>query len=555
MKKGILKVFSSVLALCLAFGISGCGLFDFSNEEEQSQTGTPEENAIFATMKEDISSIAEYKSSLTVNIETTANMAMKDQTGTVLQSGVSSSSQVRSVDYVNKKGYSSLSSSGTMGSQSQTITQEQKLFLENGKYYQYSLSQEGESSYSEVSIEEVNEKFSLSSFETIDLHIVDSEIGKYILADNFDELKKAHIDVYKESVENQKKTLQKINDNLDKQLSHLNPSSAEYEQALKEIEENKRDINSVKADISLTVHEENGTSILKIVSDMSTDSIMSMHSISTLKQETIIKTKDGKVLEYIVKMDATVGLPEGTQVVSMLQNVSYNYSFDEKGYNDIQTDLPAEQEIKKPSDNDLITFHVNIDGKDYAQSANIYGFDTDQSDSALVILENLQERYFGQSVTMGQRVYLNAERTQQLDLINSTGADLKGITDLYIDVTVNDGYALFYQNEVVEKDVTEKKYKLVHCFENYYAQYPSLGFEYKEISNTNTYDFEKYYYFGIRNNIDTISFAEIYVNSEKVVGDSFEFQNKGFYVIDYFAEIRHLNPTVFNAFYIYALYQ
>ncbi|MBE5753526.1 MAG: hypothetical protein E7343_05655 [Clostridiales bacterium] len=542
MKKSALKLLSGVLALSFAFGASGCELWDsfkgLFGDKEQSETGTAEENAAFAKMKMDFDALKNYKGNLTATYSTTASMKAQDDKGTILQSGTQSSEQVISIDYANKKGFMTSVESRKMGTETQTRTAKEKLFFENGKYYSYDLAENGTDSYTEILTERINEAFSLVSFETIEINIFNAEMLSCFNADDFNELKKAHTDVYKESVEKQKEVLSEIDE--------------------------KRDVNTVKADVSLTAFEKDGATTLEIVSDMATDSIMSEPTYATLKMETSITTKDQKLLEYALKFDATRELNGGTQVVSSEMKLTFDYSFDESGYNNIQTVLPSEDKIKKPSDDDngWITFHVKVNGKEYTQDGRIYGYD--ETDSALTVLTDLQERYFGESVTMGQNVYLNSERTQPLDVLNTTASDLKNISDLYIEVTINDGYALFYQNPVTEKDVTEKKYKIVQTWGRYDVSYPELGFYYEtyEITEadiaggkqTRCYDFEKYEYYEMHGNRKTRKFETVFVNGVKATNYYCEYENKGFYVIDYVAEVGFLNPNVFDVFYQMGLY-
>ncbi len=565
MKKSALKLLSGILALSFAFGASGCELLEsfkgLLDDNKQSETGTAEENAAFAKIKQDGATLSEYKGALTITIVSEGNMKMQSESGETVREVTMNGNSIRSIDFENKKDFYSSISEQSLAGDKETIEVKEKFFTENGKYYNYYLNEEydGDEEYSEISSEQINEKFENSTLDALDLNLYDSELGCYFLADNFDELKKTHIDVYKESIAKQKETLQKINDSIEEAKKRLNKNSSAYAEQCAELDAKKKNLDSVKADVSLTAFEENGATTLKIVSDMATDTILGYQyqddTFATLKQEQTIKTKDGKFLEYIVKLDATREEAGMLQSVTRTTTMTFDYSFNQQKYDEMTVSLPDESEIDSERTDSIVTFHIKVGDKEVEKS--IYALYL--GDTALEALTELQDRYFGASVTMGEKVYVNAERTQEFDVVHSTVEDLLEADELYIEVTVNDGYTLLFNNGVKEKDVTAKKYKIVPMLGNTYRVTSSDDFSFKVLpfdnySSENRVNFnDKFELQGVGLSIEK-EYSEVYANGEKLSDKSLVFENKGFYIIDRVAEIEKLNPTVFNAFYQMGLY-
>ena len=561
MKQSILKVLSGVLAVSFAFSASGCELFDsiknLFGDKEQSVTGTAEENEAFKQIKSDVATFSNYKGAFTLTTKSEGNIKAQSESGSILQEVSMTSNEIRSIDFVNKKGVHLQISEQSIAGEKETREVKEKLFEENGKYYSYYLdeSQGDEAEYSEVSSKKVNETFANSTIDALGMNLYDSELGCYFLADTFDELKKAHVDVYKESVEKQKVALQEINDSIEKQKNYLNPNSSTYKEQCAALDAKKKDLNSVKADVSLTAYEKDGANTFKIVSDMATDTIdENDDSFATLKLEQTITTKDGKLVEYVTKMDVVRSLTGGMQSLTNTSTMKFDYSFNQQKYDEMTVSLPDESEIDSEKKDEEITFHVKVGDKEFSQ----VGYVLPETTTALEALTELQERYFGASVTMGQKIYVNAERTQEFDVLNSSVEDLLATNELYIEVTVNDGYVLLFNNGITQKDVTEKKYKLISGLGNYYVSSSKEGvscYELEKGVSENKIDFSdsKYSFGGVGFSCER-EYAEIYANGKKLENKRLVLENKGFYVIDYVAEIENLNPTVFNSFYNFGLY-
>ncbi len=578
MKRKFLRIFAGMLAVSFAFGASGCELVDtvkswFDKEEQESATGTADENAAFAKMKADAAALSEYKGALTVTTVSEASMKVQGESGGAAQEVTITENAVRSIDLANKKGFCWEVSEQLLAGDKETLFEtKEKLFTENGKYYSYYWDKyDGEEEYSEVSSGKVNESFTSATLDALSLNLYDSELGGYFLADNFDELKKAHVDVYKESIEKQKAALQKINDSIEEQKKMLNKNSSTYAEQCAALDANKKNLDAVKADVSLTAFEENGATTLKIVNDMATDSIMGRYPydenkiFTTLKQEQTIKTKDGKFLEYIIneyiiKMDATREAAGATSSLSRTTTMTFDYSFNQQKYDEMTVVLPDESKIKSEETDSEVTFHVKVGDKEVVQSGDVreYSYKGEEITTALQALTDLQDRYFGASVTVGQKVYVNAERTQEFDVDNSSVEDLLEANELYIEVTVNDGYALLFMNGVTEKDVTAKKYKIVPMVGNTYRTTSDSDFGFRSVwadpyvtVHSVTFD-DKFELQGF-GQIEK-EYSEIYANGEKLSDNTLVYESKGFYIIDRVAEIEELNPTVFNVFYSYGLY-
>lgn len=538
MKKRTVTFLAMMLSILMLFSVSGCDKIAslLPNNNNSSQVGTVAENQAFAQVKSDFSStMSNYKGSLTITSTAENKMETLDSDGNVVETEVSKGTFLSSFDYTNKIGFGINTFDGK-----HEITE--KLFKEDSKYYFYDTTDFN--NYEEISSKKINETFTLPSFEIIELDTLFSLSGDFTLADNFDQLKKAYIDVYQESVERQKEALKKINDSIESEQKRLDVNSNKY----KELEGLKRNLDGVKAKATLTSFEKDSEYTLKIATNLSSDTIMynsfnRYNSLGEFNFEIEIKTKSEKIIEIILNLEVIRTFEEGKQIMSSSGDMLFDYSFDQTTYDSIKAQPPADFEPTSDADKE-IAFHVSVGDKEYTQTTDLNKYELTQS--ALSALNDLQFRYFGQSVTMGRRVYLDAQRTQEFDLLNTTVNDLCQIEDIYIDVTINDGYALYYNNDITKKGFNEideqhKKYRIVNVFKSDVQNYPNTGFYYKNLAQESSLDLSEYT-------------TEIVVNGQKLSNKILNLENKGFYEIDYISLGFAEQPNVFDCFYALGIY-
>ena len=434
MKKQLLSILALILCFCTVFVFASCskqkddgldseslgeslnnGDEDFDVEEGLEDVDAVTAEDIFAQMKAAYKATLEYKNAYSLSVNwvenqtdtesgkggsTTKNKIVTKETFTVDPSAGNAAIILDEERYENSK-------------KTSTAKIESKVFSQNNKSYVYSASKtdgiveyENYSSLSAYGLEAQKKEMLLNSFFGADSHFVES-FGDPFSAASASDLKTVHTSVINEVKENQK---------------------AIYEAQ-------GYTVKALSAQADIIFNKTADTNIFKrtitVVSNLQNESGTEQKNLTV---ESLLKTKDGKILSFVSTTTQTtiekVGESYDHQAdLSSSLSYDFTYSMNNATFNSIKTSVPAVGVVDAP-DYFESPLTLVVGGNEIA--ITVIG-ETNSENSVATVLEGTLDSLFADTnVEYDGKWYTDAQCTKEFNISSITSIEkLNSITKLY----------------------------------------------------------------------------------------------------------------------------
>jgi hypothetical protein len=463
MKKQLFSILALILCFCTVFVFASCGKGNKDNESDSESLGESNESFdvedglqdvdsvtaedIFAEMKAAYKATLDYKNAYSLSIDW-----VEDQTDAY--SGSDTENETEKNKIVNKE---VLTADPTTGKAAVTFseeryennkkisstTQESKYFSQNNKNYMYSASTADGveefsyyNSFSDYGFEALKEEMLLSSTFGAESHFEES-FGDPFAATSASDLKTIYTTVI-----NELKSAEK----------------ARYEAE-------GYTVKALNAKADVIFNTDNGVNIFKRTITVSSNLQDNGGTYqNNLTVESLLKTKDGKILSFVstsTRSDSEKVGDTYNHQADTTSSLSYNftYSMNDSAYNAIKTSLPAAGVMDAP-DYFESPLTLVVGGNEVA--ITVIGEMNSENTVADVLNGAINEIFADSAIEFDGNWYTDAACTKKLDVSTITTVEkLQAISKLYCNaLKVSSSHALFIDSgkEVVN---VPKNYTIV----------------------------------------------------------------------------------------------
>ena len=318
----------------------------------------------------------------------------------------------------------------------------EKFYANEGQYFSTSLRSDKDGviskKHAKIDVEDVFAKPTLfigSEFANADFVLLQNIFS----TNTFAELKDHYTCLYQESLSSQKAEMKRINDVYDSQKNYISPSNPDYNKLCAEIDAKKKIINKVKAEVSLSIREENEEQILTLDSKLCTESIYEEFVYCEMEMDYTITFSRDK-MEVLIECDG-VREKDGDRTQFQYKTLSkITYSFNEDDF----AQLPnCEDEKSIEIEHKNVVFNYVINGETISKNKVL---ELSNADSVAQVIELVIDGDFAGSI-QNYGVYTDVECANSIDLASLSVRDLELIDNLYIKVTLGEGYSVVYYEQ------------------------------------------------------------------------------------------------------------
>ena len=436
MKKQLLSIIAIILCLCTVFTLASCGKQDDTDESNsESLNGSDESSGefdleegledvdpstaedIFAQMKAAYKATVDYKNAYSLDIkwEEHSTTTGEGKGSESTDNKYVTTETVTADPSANKAAYILKNEEGT---------QETKIFSQSGNNYIYSASKTNDqidfdeyNLLSSYGLTAQNEIMLLSYYFGAESHFVES-FGDPFSASSASDLKTIHTSVINEVKENQK---------------------AIYEAQ-------GYTVKAITARANIIFNKTKDTNILKRTITTSCDLQIDGGTLkNSLTIESVLKTKDGKILSFVSTTSQSTSETTGDSYSSQSDETSslsyeFTYSMNESAFNSIQTSVPASVATAPDYVETPLTLYIN--GEEV--SIMIRGQVTEENSASDILANTLNELFADANIEYDGKWYTDSSCSKVFDISSVDSiSKLESIGKLYNNnFKVNGNYAL-----------------------------------------------------------------------------------------------------------------